>query len=55
VDKCGVRARALLESLQKWEAAIGVAQKHGMLPSPGAKEALARADALKQEHFIWDK
>jgi outer membrane protein assembly factor BamD (BamD/ComL family) len=55
VDKCGVRARALLETLQKWEAAIGVAQKHGMLPSPGATEARARATALKQEHFIWDK
>jgi outer membrane protein assembly factor BamD (BamD/ComL family) len=55
VDKCGVRARALLEGLQKWEGAIGVAQKHAMLPSPGAKEAAARATALKQEHFIWDK
>ncbi len=54
VDKCGVRARALLESQQKWEGAIGVAQKHAMLPSPGAKEAEARATALKQEHFIWD-
>jgi TolA-binding protein len=55
VDKCGVRARGLLESLQKWEAAIGVAQKHAMLPSPGAKEAAARASKLKQEHFIWEK
>ena len=55
VDKCGVRARALLESLQNWEGAIGVAQKHAMLGSPGSREAEARASALKQEHFIWEK
>jgi len=55
VDKCGVNARSLLEKQEKWESAIGVAQKHAMLASPGAKEAADRATALKQEHFIWDK
>jgi tetratricopeptide (TPR) repeat protein len=55
VDKCGLRARALLETLQDWEGAIGVAQKHALLGSPGSKEAAARASELKQKYFIWEK
>jgi outer membrane protein assembly factor BamD (BamD/ComL family) len=55
VDKCGVRARSLLETAQRWDAAIAIADQHARLASPGAKEAAERAKALKLEHFIWDE
>jgi outer membrane protein assembly factor BamD (BamD/ComL family) len=55
VDKCGVRARSLLETAQRWDAAIAIADQHSKLASPGAKEAAERAKALKLEHFIWDE
>lgn len=54
VDRCGVRALTLLESAQRWEAAIGVADMHKKLASPGAKVAEDRAKELKLKHFIWD-
>ncbi|WP_035606025.1 tetratricopeptide repeat protein [Haloferula sp. BvORR071] len=53
VDKCGVRARNLLETQQDWKGAIGVAKKHAMLGSPGSKEAATRAAKLQQEHWEW--
>lgn len=55
VDKCGVRARSLLETALRWDAAIAIADQHAKLASPGAKEAAERAKALKLEHFIWDE
>ena len=55
VDRCGVRALSLLESAQRWEAAIGVADMHKKLASPGAKVAEARSQELKLKHFIWDE
>ncbi|MCW1885732.1 hypothetical protein OKA04_13410 [Luteolibacter flavescens] len=55
VDRCGVRALTLLESAQRWEAAIGVAEMHKKLASPGAPAAAERAKALKLEHFVWDE
>jgi outer membrane protein assembly factor BamD (BamD/ComL family) len=55
VDRCGVRALSLLESAQRWEAAIGVADMHKKLASPGAKVAEARSRELKLKHFIWDE
>ncbi|TAE77224.1 MAG: hypothetical protein EAZ84_04955 [Verrucomicrobia bacterium] len=55
VDKCGVRARSLLENDSRWDAAIAIAEQHARLASPGAKEAAERAKALKLEHFIWDE
>jgi len=55
VDKCGVRARSLLENAQRWDAAIAIADQHAKLASPGAQEAGERAKALKLEHFIWDE
>jgi outer membrane protein assembly factor BamD (BamD/ComL family) len=55
VDKCGVRARGLLENTARWDAAIAIAEQHAKLASPGAKEAAERAQALKLEHFIWDE
>jgi outer membrane protein assembly factor BamD (BamD/ComL family) len=53
VDKCGVRARSLLENSLRWEAAIAIAKQHAKLGSPGAKEADGRAETLKLEHFHW--
>jgi outer membrane protein assembly factor BamD (BamD/ComL family) len=55
VDKCGVRARSLLENDLRWEAAIAIAEQHAKLASPGAKEADERAKTLKLEHFIFDE
>ncbi|MCW1926332.1 tetratricopeptide repeat protein [Luteolibacter arcticus] len=55
VDRCGVRALKLLETAQRWEAAIGVAEMHAKLASPGAPGAAERAKALKLEHFVWDE
>lgn len=55
VDSCGVHARSLLESAERWEAAIAVAELHARLSSPGAKEARERAKRLKLEHFHWEK
>jgi hypothetical protein len=55
VDKCGVRARGLLENAARWDAAIAIAEQHAKLASPGAREAAERAQALKLEHFIWDE
>ncbi|WP_367871680.1 tetratricopeptide repeat protein [Luteolibacter sp. Populi] len=53
VDQCGARALLLLESQQDWKGAIGVAKKHALLGSPGAKEAAAHAAILQQEHWEW--
>ncbi len=53
VDKCGANALALLEKQHDWQGAIGLAKKHAMLPSKGAKEAEARFNELQQEHFEW--
>ncbi len=53
VDKCGVRARSLLENSLRWDAAIAIAEQHAKLASPGAKEAAERAGTLKLEHFHW--
>lgn len=55
VDKCGVRARTLLENAGRWDAAIAIADQHKRLASPGAKEAEERSKALKLEHFHWDE
>ena len=55
VDKCGVRARSLLETSQRWDAAIAIAEQHMKLASPGAAEAAERAKTLKLEHFVWDE
>lgn len=55
VDKCGVRARSLLENARRWDAAIAIADQHAKLASPGAQEAAERAKSLKLEHFIWDE
>lgn len=51
VDRCGARALKLLESQHDWKGAIGLAKKHAMLPSKGAKDAAARAAELQLEHF----
>lgn len=53
VDKCGASALALMEAQKDWQGALGVAKKHMMLPSKGAKEAEARFNELQQEHFEW--
>lgn len=55
VDLCGIRARGLLETAERWEAAIAVAEQHGKLRSPRAAEADERAKQLKLEHFHWEK
>ncbi|QJE95447.1 tetratricopeptide repeat protein [Luteolibacter luteus] len=55
VDLCGMRARGLLESAERWEAAIAVAEQHAKLASPRAQEAAERAKQLKLEHFHWEK
>jgi tetratricopeptide (TPR) repeat protein len=57
VDKCGVRARTLLENAQRWEAAIAIAEQHAKLHSTSdlAKDAAERAKALKLEHFFWEE
>lgn len=54
VDACGVRALIILESGERWEAAIAVAEQHAKLGSPGAKEAAERAKKLKLAHFHWE-
>jgi hypothetical protein len=55
VDRCGLRARTLLENAQRWEAAIAVAKQHAALNSGTdlAKDAAERARELGQKHFIW--
>lgn len=57
VDRCGLRARTLLENAQRWEAAIAVAEQHAALhgESDLAKDAAERADELRLKYFIWDK
>jgi hypothetical protein len=57
VDRCGLRARTLLENAQRWEAAIAVAEQHASLhgESDLAKDAAERAKELKLKYFIWDE
>lgn len=57
VDKCGVRARTLLENARRWEAATAIADRHASLHSTTdlAKDAADRADDLRLEHFIYDE
>lgn len=56
LDKCGVRARTLLENAQRWEAAIAIAVQHSKLHSTTdlARDAAERANTLKLEQMIFD-
>jgi tetratricopeptide (TPR) repeat protein len=53
VDKCGVKARSMLEAAHRWDAAISIAEDHARLPSPEAREAAQRARSLRLEHMIY--
>jgi outer membrane protein assembly factor BamD (BamD/ComL family) len=55
VDKCGVRARTLLENAQRWEAAIAIADQHSKLHSTTdlARDAAERASTLRLEQMIY--
>lgn len=54
-ERAGFRALALLETAQRWEAAVAVATRIANLAGPSADEAAARARKLRLEHMIWEE
>ena len=52
--RAGDKARRLLESKKKWEAAVLIARKMAEAPGPQADAARDRANRLTTEHFLWD-
>ena len=53
-ELCGFRALALLESANRWPAAIACAKKIASFKGPRAEEAAAHASQLQLKHMIWE-
>jgi len=55
VERAGFRALALLETAQRWPAALRIAERIAELGGPRAEDATARARTLRLEHMIWEE
>jgi tetratricopeptide (TPR) repeat protein len=53
-ERCSLRALALLEKAQRWQAAIKLAEKIATFNGPGAPNAADRAKQLRLKHMIWE-
>ena len=53
--RCGFKALAMLESDQRWEAAVKLARRIAAFKGPRAEEAAKRAINLAKTHMIWEE
>jgi TolA-binding protein len=53
-ERAGFRALALLETAQRWPAALRIAERIANLGGPRAGDATDRARMLRLEHMIWE-
>ncbi len=53
-ERSGFRALSLLETQERWLAAIAIADKIAAFKGPRAAEAQTRAEQLRLQHMIWE-
>jgi len=52
--RCGFQALSMLESDQRWEAAVKLARRIATFNGPRAEEASKRANNLAKQYMIWE-
>lgn len=52
--RCGFKALSMLETDNRWEAAVKLARRIASFNGPRAEEASKRANSLAKKHMIWE-